>query len=132
MSIVTAGHCVYESIGIKEIALMVVGLTLADQPIPMTNQGLFVHWVATREAHKYDIKPSDMEIEAVDIMAKSPDGFYFSVELWWWVSCDMCEVTANPAYSGEGHFLCTHHGREAYAQEQADLANDDIAIGMQP
>jgi hypothetical protein len=125
-----SGHVHYESVGIKDIAQMAFGLALGDNPLPLTNQGLFVHWVSVREAAKLDLKPSDLEIEAVDIMAKSPDGFYFSVEFWWWVSCDMCENTAITHYSADGNFLCRFHGDEGYQQEQADLENDDRAIGM--
>ena len=126
-----SGHVYYESVGIRDIAQMAFGLALGDNPLPLTNQGLFVHWASVREAAKHDLKPSDFEIEAVDIAAKSPDSFYFSVEFWWWVSCDMCEATANSHYSDDGHFLCRHHGEEGLKQEQADLDNDDRAIGMQ-
>ena len=41
--------------------------------------------------------------------------------------CQRCDQPRNPDNN-----LCQHHIDEGYAQEQADLDNDDRAIGMQP
>lgn len=41
--------------------------------------------------------------------------------------CQQCDQPRVPDTN-----LCQHHTDEGYAQEQADLDNDDRAIGMQP
>ncbi len=41
--------------------------------------------------------------------------------------CQRCDQPRVPDTN-----LCQHHTDEGYAQEQADLDNDDRAIGMQP
>ena len=127
-----SGHCVYESVSIVDLTMMVISRTLADEPVPITNQGLFVEWATFREAHNNDLKPSDLEIESVDIMAKSPDGFYFSIEMTWWVSCNWCELVAQHLWSNieDGNFNCREHGEEALAQDLADQHNDDVALGL--
>ena len=75
----------YQSVGIHDIATMVVGRTLADKPIAKNIIGLFAQWVLAKESWRHDESIEDMEIANIDVMPVSPDGFYFSVEGTWFI-----------------------------------------------
>ncbi len=104
--------------------------TLADQETPREGMNLLRAIVKHKLAVKWDISdPNDIEVEAWDI---ERDGMlYWQTEMWWRVYCDQCEQTAIHQTDMSGN-ACQHHYDEAWKQEQADLDNDDRAIGMQP
>ena len=113
-------HFVYESVGIKDIAQMAVSLTLDDQPIPPSNQELFVLWAARHIAHENDLKVEHLYFDAIDIMPVSPDGYYFSIEGFWFMSCDFClEPAIN--WTSFDAILCGTHLDEAIDERNADL-----------
>ncbi len=122
-------HRLFESVSIQYIAQMAIGLTLADKPVPKTNRDLFLHWALLKEAHEWDVRINDIEVQFIEVTPQSSDGFYFSVEVMWFVGCDLCELES-VEWTWDNTPLCHVHWRDGQAAEEADLRNDDRALGL--
>ena len=106
--------------------------TLADRSVPKHAKQHMLAMVANHIAVNHDIAhPGTIEFDAVDIQPINGDeGFAWHVEIAWFVLCE----------EGCGHIareqtdftnsMCINHLHEAYAQERADLENDDIKAGI--
>ncbi len=122
-------HRMFESVSIQHIAQMVIGLTLADKPVPRTNRDLFERWALLKEAHEWVVRINDIEVQFLEVTPQSSDGFYFSVEIMWFIGCDLCELES-VEWTWSNTPLCNAHWRDGQAAEKADLENDDRALGL--
>lgn len=121
---------VYEGgIDLDDILSHVVGRTLDDQPVSK-GRILLTNIVQSRVGHEMDVKPSEVEVEAVDIMPKPGDeSFAWEISVYWRVFCDDCDYTAVVQDKFDGN-VCEVHYQDAVLSEEADLINDDRAIGL--
>ena len=107
--------------------------TLADKPVAKDSRQLLIDVVLHHISVDWEMSdPAAIQILTLDIMPIGGDeGFAWHVEMDWIVWCDeeMCGHVARhqPRFSGS---LCATHLDEAYAQEEADLENDDIKAGI--
>ena len=121
---------VYEGrIDLDDILSHVVGRTLDDQPVSK-GRVLLTNIVQSRVGHEMDVKPSEVEIDAIDIMPLPGDeSFAWTIEVYWKVFCSQCDYTAI-VQDRFDEPVCNVHWQDAVLQEEADNLNDDIAIGL--
>jgi len=112
---------------LEDVVQHAIGHTLADEPVDRGN--VVVNIVVERIAHGYDLHVSDIVVQAADVM---PTGDYtWGVDIMWSVQCVECDHLAVIGETTKFTApMCRVHLDEAYAQELADQANDDIALGL--
>ena len=112
---------------VQDVVQYAISRTLADEPVDQRN--VITDIVLGRIAHGHDLHVSDIVVQAADVMPF--DDFSWSVDMQWSVQCVEC---SHDAVLGETTKftspMCHVHLDEAYAQELADQANDDIALGL--
>lgn len=116
-------------VDMDDAARYAIKRTLADEPVARGNRALVVEMAVDRIASGYDIHASDIEVLDADIMTH--DIYMVSVDMVWWVPCHECEYEAILGETTKFTApMCRTHLDEAYAQERADLENDDIKSGI--
>ena len=112
---------------LEDVVQYAIGRTLADEGI---DRGHVISDIAiSRIAHDYDLHVSDIVVQAVDVM--SSGNYTWGVDIQWsvqWVECSHDAVLGETTKFTSP--MCHVHLDEAYAQELADQANDDIALGL--
>jgi hypothetical protein len=113
---------------INDIRAHSISRTLADEPVRYGG-AILVDFAIAKVAHEMDRNPRDFEVSYHDFDRLAGDALSWWVEVGWWIGCNYCEY---PAVE-QSHFdddLCAVHYDEAGRQAQADLENDDIALGL--
>ena len=114
-------------VDINDVRSYSIKQTLADEPVRYGG-AILVDMAIAHVAHEMDRNPRDFEVSHHDF-DRLTDALSWWVEVGWWIGCNYCEY---PALE-QDHFdddICAVHYDEAGKQAQADLENDDIALGL--
>ncbi len=115
-------------ITLDDIRSHIITKTLADEPI--ARGGLVLQDIAAnRVAWSWDVKPDDVNLTAFSSTQIEP--FAWQVRFLCSVTCRWCDRVATHQTDFSSN-LCELHLQEAWAEDVADLHNDDRAIGLAP